>query len=79
MSNRQILLALVAYAGVIANNPLLGIEQRKKEFNEFQKLWLNASQKVRDQFIKGYPGLFETVDDYRFKLQHPNLKTEERK
>ena len=71
MSNKQILLALIACASTIANNPLITFSQKEKEFNEFHSLWLGANQKVRDQFVKRHPNLFEKVNDFRFDLQHP--------
>lgn len=70
--NKQDLLALIACASAIANNPLLRVEQRKKHLEEYRNLWLDTTQKVRDQFVQKHHDLFKAVDDFRFETQHPS-------
>lgn len=69
--NKETLLALIAYASAVVNNPLLNFHQKEEEFDKFHKLWLSTNQKVRDQFVKRHPNLFEKVNKFRFEAQHP--------
>ena len=68
---KKTVLMLVAYASAIKNNPEATLCFKQSEFKKFNELWLSTTQSVRDEFIRSYPDLFDEINDFRFKEQHP--------
>ena len=68
---KKTVLMLVAYASTIKNNPEATLAFKQSEFAKFNELWLTTTQSVRNEFIRSYPDLFDKINDFRFKEQHP--------